>query len=128
MKRITKPASIILAMALGIMIGSVVMAGPLENMQSVLVFLQKARMSPAAQIKTRNLIKAKEQLTITAYDGGGHRAAALVLTMQAIGSVNEFKPDRANKQIDMAIVKVKHAILAMRQETAAKKKLGMKKK
>lgn len=117
-----KTASIIITLVLGIMTGSMAMAGPLENMQGVLVFLQKARMTPAVQVKTRNLTRAKEQLTLTAYDGGGHRAAALVLTMQAIGSINEFKLDRANREIDMAIVKVKHAIQAIKQETAAKKK------
>jgi hypothetical protein len=128
MKRIWKPVPIIIAAALGIMIGSAVTAGPLENMQGALVFLQKARMTADVQIKTRNLVKAKEQLTVAAYDGGGHRAAALVLTTQAIGSVNEFNLDRANRQIDMAIVKVKHAVQAKKQETAAKMKQGMKKK
>jgi hypothetical protein len=120
MKRTRKPVAIILAMALGVMIRTAVQAEPLENMQGALVFLQKARITSAVQIKTRNLNKAREQLTVTAYDGGGHRAAALALTSQAIGSVNEFKLDRANKQIDMAIVKVKHAIQAIKQETAAK--------
>ncbi len=128
MKRMKKTATIILIVALGIMIASAAQAGPLENMQGVLVFLQKARMTTAVQVKTRNLTRAKEQLTVTAYNGGGHRAAALILTMQAIGSVNQFKLDRANNQIDMAIVKVKHAIQAIKQETAAKNKQGMKKK
>jgi len=32
--------------------------------------------------------------------------------------------DKANRQIDMAIVKVKHAIQAIKQETAARKRLG----
>src|SRR5512138_1399880 len=120
MKSTRKPVSIILAITLGVMIGTAVQAGPLENMQGALVFLQKARMTSAAQIKVRNLNKAREQLTATAYNGGGHRDAALALTTQAIGSVNEFKLDRANRQIDMAIVKVKHAIQAIKQETAAK--------
>jgi len=119
-----KTASLILAAVLGIMLGSAAQAGPLENMQAVLVFLQKARMSSAAPVKARNLVRAKEQLAATAYDGGGHRAAALALTAQAIDSVNRLDMDRANRQIDMAIVKVKHVIQAIKQETAARKRQG----
>jgi len=122
-----KTASLILAAVLGIMLGSAAQAGPLENMQAVLVFLQKARMSSAAPVKARNLVRAKEQLAATAYDGGGHRAAALALTTQAIDSANQLNMDKANRQIDMAIVKVKHAIQAIRQETAARKRLGGRK-
>lgn len=124
MKRMRNTASIILVAALGIMIGSATQAGPLENMQAVLVSLQKARMTPAVQVRTRNLARAKEQLAATAYEGGGHRAAALALTEQAIGSVNQLNMDRANRQIDMAIVKVKHAIQAIKQENAARKRQG----
>ncbi|HPC40712.1 MAG TPA: hypothetical protein PLD91_07315 [Spirochaetota bacterium] len=124
MKGKMKSASIILAAALGVMIGSAAQAGPLENMQAVLVSLQKARMSSAAPVKARNLARAKEQLASTAYDGGGHRAAALALTSQAIDSANQLNMDKANRQIDMAIVKVKHTIQAIKQETAARKRLG----
>ena len=59
-----KTASLILAAVLGIMLGSAAQAGPLENMQAVLVFLQKARMSSAAPVKARNLVRAKEQLSL----------------------------------------------------------------
>ena len=120
MKTTVKPVTIIITMLLGIVIGTAVMAAPLDQMQNALVFLQKSRMSSAAPVKTRNLERAKELLSTMDYNGGGHRAAALALVMQAIGSVNELNMNRANRQIDTAIVKVKHAIQAIKQEQAAK--------
>jgi hypothetical protein len=97
-------------------------AGPLQQFQAAQIYLQKARMTAAVQAKNENLKKAKEQLMLANYDRGGYRAAALSLTMQAIAKVGEFKLDRANQLIDIAIVKIKHAIQTLNQETAARKK------
>ncbi len=124
MKKMKGTGPIMVAAVLGIMIMSTAKAGPLENMQGVLIFLQKARLTTAVQAKSENLIKAKELLAVTPYDGGGHRAAALSLTVQAIGNVNNFKLEKADQQIDIAIVKVKHTMQAIKQETAAKAKQG----
>jgi hypothetical protein len=116
--KLTVPAVLAAIMVMAVCVS----AGPLQQFQSALVFLQKARMTSAVQAKNENLKKAKEQLMTAQYDRGGNRAAALALTMQAIAKVGEFKLDKANQQIDMAIVKVKHAIHALKQETSAKKK------
>ncbi len=99
-------------------------AGPLEHFESALVFLQKARITTAVQARSDDLRKAKEQLLLANYDRGGNTVAALGFTMQAIASVSEFRTDQANRQIDMAIVKVKHTVLALKQEAAVKSKSG----
>jgi hypothetical protein len=128
MKKGKKPASIILAMVLGSLFISITKAGPLEDMQKALALLQKARKTSAVQAKNEHLTRVKEVLTATAYDGQEDRAAALILTMQAIAKVNEFKMDKANQNIDMAIVKVKHAIQSIQQKKAAAQKKGARKK
>lgn len=117
----------VLALLLTLMIAASLQADPLQNMQNALVFLQKARISGAVEVKTRNLARAKDMLAVIAYDRGGHRAAAITLTTQAMAMVNQYKLDKANQLIDMAIVKVKHAMLAIKQETAARKKQAVKK-
>jgi hypothetical protein len=94
----------------------------LRHMQSALVHLKKARMTGAVQAKNENLKKAKEQLLLAGYDKGGYRVEAVTLTMQATAKVGEFQLTKANQLIDKAIVKVKHAIQAIKQEAAAKKK------
>ncbi|MBN1498291.1 MAG: hypothetical protein JXA07_16075 [Spirochaetes bacterium] len=111
----------VVLMAIVALCGSLA-ADTLQRFQSALVFLQKARMTSAVQAKNENLKSAKENLLQANYDRGGNRAAALAHTMQAIARVNEFNLEKANREIDMAIVKVKHSILTLKQETQAKKK------
>jgi hypothetical protein len=100
----------------------------LQHMQSALVHLKKARITNAVQAKNENLKKAKEQLLLANYDKGGYRASAITLTMQATAKVGEFQIDKANRLIDMAIVKVKHGIQAIKQEASAKKRSASIKK
>ncbi|MBP7735400.1 MAG: hypothetical protein KA369_05440 [Spirochaetes bacterium] len=127
MKRGNKTVSLIIATVLGLLFVPIAKAGPLEDMQKALALLQKARKTSAVQPKKEHLTKVKEILTVTTYDGQEDRAAALILTMQAIAGVNEFKLDKANRNIDMAIVKVKHAIQSIKKKTAAQKKGARKK-
>lgn len=101
-------------------------AGPQQNYEKALVFLQKARATAAVKVKNENLKNAREQILQSKYTGGGHGAAAIALIIQAIKYVNEFKLDKANGMIDSASVKVKHAIQAIKQEAAAKAKAGGK--
>jgi len=103
-------------------------ADALQQMQSALVYLKKARMTNAVQAKNENLKKAKEQLMMANYNKGGYCAAAITLTMQATAKVGEFKIDKANQLIDMAIVKVKHGVQAIKQEASAKQKRASVKK
>ncbi len=128
MKRGNKTAFIIPALVMGFLIVSTAQAGPLEDMQKALAFLQKARKTSAVQAKNQYLTRVKEILTVTSYDGQEDRAAALILTMQAIAGVNEFKMDKANRNIDMAILRVKHAIQSIKQKAAADRKKGVRKK
>jgi flavorubredoxin len=100
----------------------------LQQMQNALVHLKKARVTGAVQAKSENLKKAKEQLLTANYDKGGYRAEAITLTMQATAKVSEFQIAKANQLIDKAIVKVKHAIQAIKQEASAKKKSASPKK
>jgi hypothetical protein len=99
-----------------------VRAGSLDQMQNALIYLQKARMTSAVQQKTDSLKKAKGILLLVKADTEGYRDAAVALTMQAIARVGEFKLDKANMLIDMAIVKVKHGIQAMKQKSQVNKK------
>lgn len=128
MERGKKRPFIIPALAAGLLIISTAQAGSLQDMQKALAFLQKARKTPAVQAKNQHLTKVKHILTRTAYDGQEDRAAALMLTMQAIAMVNEFKMDKANRNIDMAILKVKHAIQSIQRNAAANRKKGARKK
>lgn len=105
-----------------------VQTAPHQQLQGAMVFLQKARMTAAVQAKVDLLKNAKDQLTLSKYDNGGHRVAAIALVMQAIAKVNEFKLDAANQVIDMAIVKVRHAIESAKQEAAAQKKASKQNK
>jgi hypothetical protein len=121
MKGMIKAFSIVTALLLGVAISCPAQAAPKQNFEAALVFLQKARLTSAVQAKTDSLKQAKEQLALAHYDKGGHRAAAMTLTMQAMAKVGEFKPDKANALIDLAILKVKRALVAIRQEASAKK-------
>jgi hypothetical protein len=128
MNRTKKISACILVAAIVIGISISAQAEALQQMQSALVYLKKARMTNAVQAKNENLKKAKEQLIMASYDKGGYCAAAITLTMQATAKVGEFKIDKANQLIDMAIVKVKHGIQAFKQEASAKKKSASVKK
>ncbi len=101
-------------------------AGPRQNFEQALVYLQKARATTAVKIKNENLKHAREQILQSKYTRGGHGAAAVTYIMQAIKYVNDFKLDKANGMIDSASVKVKHAIQAIKQEAAVKVKSGGK--
>lgn len=103
-----------------------VYAGPKQNFEKALVYLQKARATTAVKIKIENLKNAREQILQSKYTKGGHGAAAVTLIMQSIKYVNDFNLARANSMIDNASVKVKHAIQAIKQEAAAKSKAGGK--
>ncbi|MBN2159399.1 MAG: hypothetical protein JW807_08380 [Spirochaetes bacterium] len=116
-----KTSVIVLALLLGTAISFPAQAGPRQNFDAALVYLRKARMTSAVQAKSANLTKAKEQLILAKYDRGGYRASAMALTTQAIAKIGEFRLDRADELIDLAVMKVKSAIQAMRQEAAAKK-------
>jgi hypothetical protein len=111
MKGMIKAPAIVMALLIGAAVSFPAQATPKQNFEATLVFLQKARMTSAVQAKTDSLKNAKEQLVLAKYDRGGYRAAALTLTMQAIGKVGEFRLDRANALIDLAV----------RQEASAKK-------
>lgn len=121
MKGMNKTAAILAALLIGVALSVPALAAPMQNFESALVFLQKARMTSAVQVKSDSLRKAKEQLVLANYDRGGYRAAAITLTMQAMARVGEFKLDKANALIDHAVMKVKSAIQAIRQEASAKK-------
>jgi len=128
MNKSKRIAAHILVAAIVISISAYAKESDLQHMQSALVHLKKARMTNAVQTKTENLKKAKEQLLMANYDKGGYRAAAITLTMQATAKVGEFQIDKANQLTDMAIVKVKHGIQAIKQEASAKKKSDSLKK
>lgn len=124
MKQSRTITTAVLAVLIGLSLSAY--AGPQQNFEKALTYLQKARATTAVKVKNENLKFAKEQIIQSKYARGGHGAAAVALIMQAIKYVNEFKLDKANGMIDSASVKVKHAIQAIKQEAAAKTKVGGK--
>jgi hypothetical protein len=114
---------VITAVILALMgIALIAAAGPQQNLEKALVYLQKARATTAVKVKNANLKNAKDQILQSNYTRGGHGSSAVALVMQALSYVNDYKLDKANTMIDAAQVKVKRAIQAIKQEAAEKSK------
>jgi hypothetical protein len=97
-------------------------AGPQQNFEKALSYLKKAYSSTSVSVKKDNLKYAKDQIVAAQYSNGGYANAAITLIVQAMSYMNESKYKNANAMIDGAMVKVKHAIQAIKQEAAAKSK------
>jgi hypothetical protein len=118
-----KQTRIVITAVLAVLIGFSLSAsaGPQQNFEKALSYLQKAYSSTSASVKKDSLKSAKDQIIAANYSKGGYANAALALIVQAMQYMNETKYKNANTMIDGAMVKVKHAIQAIKQEAAAAK-------
>lgn len=119
-----KPTRIVITAVLAVLIGFSLSAyaGPRQNFEKALSYLQKAYSSTSVSVKKNSLKNARDQIVAAHYSTGGYANAAIALIMQAMSYMNETKYKNANTMIDGAMVKVRHAIQAIKQETAAKSK------
>jgi hypothetical protein len=122
MKQVKTVIAAVIVTLIGMSIS--VYAAPRQSIESALVYLQKARTATTVQVKIENLKNANDQIAGSKYSKGGYCAAAMGLITQAMTCVNESSLDMANKLIDSAMVKVKHALQAIKQEEASQSKAG----